>query len=218
MIDVLYIDEQICVINKASGQVVHKTRGAGDSPVILQNLRDQVGKKIFPVHRLDRGTSGCLAFAFSSETASKLQVELQSDSAIKKYTALCLGQLEPQGTIDRELTNENKVKQRAHTQFRVIQELDGLSLLELQIFTGRKNQIRRHLSFEGHHIVGDVQYGKGWFNRRFREKYEFSRLFLHCHHLSFLHPITGQRMNINCDLPEDLATLLLKLQQNCSEF
>lgn len=212
MIEILFQDEYLCIVNKLAGHVVHKTRGAESSPVILQTLRDQIGQKIFPVHRLDRGTSGCLAFALSSETASLLQKELQSDSAIKKYTALCRGHLPAEGEFNRELSNEKKVKQKALTRYRVLQEFESTSLVELQIFTGRKHQIRRHLEFEGHHIVGDINYGKGWLNRKFREDHGFHRMYLHCHFLSLLHPVTGERLNIHSELSEELLSLLKTLE------
>ncbi|MCB0367443.1 MAG: hypothetical protein H6624_02495 [Bdellovibrionaceae bacterium] len=210
-LETLYQDKDLCIINKPSGYVVHRTKGASQFPAVLQTLRDQLGQRIYPVHRLDRGTSGCLAFALSSESAKKLQFELQSDTAIKKYTALCLGHLEPEGQFDRELFNENKVKQKALTRYRVLQSFSQYSLLELQIFTRRKNQIRRHLSYEGHHLIGDVQYGKGWLNRRFRDQYDFHRLFLHCHYISFIHPYTGERLQLSCDLPKRLRDLLSQL-------
>lgn len=195
-----------------SSHVVHRTPGAGDSPVILQALRDQIGKRIYPVHRLDRGTSGCLAFALSPEVASKLQISLRDGQ--KKYTALCLGSLDPEGAFDRSLNDEKKVKKQALTKYRIIDQIEKYSLLELELVTGRRHQIRRHLSFEGHHIVGDVRYGKGWLNRRFREEFDFHRLFLHCHFLSFLHPTTGEKLSIHSPLPADCLSLIQQLKSD----
>jgi len=197
--------------------VVHRTPGAGDSPVILQTLRDQLNTKIFPVHRLDRGTSGCLAFAFSSEAAKKLQASLQAETSVKKYMALCLGELAAEGVIDRPLTNENKTKQIAVTKYKLLEIIKDYSLLELQILTGRKHQIRRHLSFLGHHIIGDVNHGKGWLNRKFREEYKFHRLFLHCNELSFLHPFTNDIVQIELGLAEELNHLLGQLKLTCEQ-
>jgi tRNA pseudouridine65 synthase len=208
-LEILFCDAELCVINKPSSHVVHRTRGAGGSPLILQALRDQLAKRIYPVHRLDRGTSGCLAFAFSSETAAKLQQALADGE--KRYTALCLGHLPSEGSFDRELTGENGKKQPAHTKYRILKEFAHCSLLDLRILTGRKHQIRRHLSGEGHHIIGDVNHGKGWLNRRFREDFGFHRLFLHCHALSFLHPRTGEKIQLNCPLPDELHALLESL-------
>jgi tRNA pseudouridine65 synthase len=213
MLEILYQDEDLCVINKPSGYVTHKTRGAGDSPVVLQTLRDQLETYVYPLHRLDRGTSGCMLFALKSEVVHKLQQQLQSDASVKKYTALCFGHLDPEGFYDRSLTSENKEKQHAYTKYRVLEEINDFSLLDLEIFTGRKNQIRRHLSHEKHHIIGDVRYGKGWLNKRFREDYDFHRLFLHCNFLSFINPISGEKLNIWCDSPDELTELLEKLKR-----
>ena len=213
MLELLFKDQNICVINKPSGYVVHKTRGMGDSPVILQELRDQIGETVFPVHRLDRPTSGCLIFSLSEKVTSRLQEELQSGSSIKKYMALCKKGLPSEGTFDGELTSEKGVKQTAITHFRVVQEFERMSLVELEILTGRKHQIRRHLSRSGHHILGDVQHGKGWLNRAYREKYGFHRLFLHCHFLSLIHPVTGERLNISCPLSRELEELLEALEK-----
>lgn len=210
LIEVLHSDPHLCVINKASGYVVHKTRGSGDSPVILQALRDQLGRYVYPVHRLDRGTSGCMIFAMNSEIVSKLQVALREGR--KKYQALCLGHPPASGELSRPLTGENKTKQSARTKYVVLEKFEHYSLLELEILTGRKHQIRRHLSHEGNHIIGDVNHGKGWLNRRFREDYGFHRLFLHSHFLSFLHPIEGTAMNFQLGLSEDLLKLLMKLR------
>ena len=209
LIEVLYSDEHFCVINKPSGSVVHRTRGAEGFPVILQLLRDQLGRKVFPVHRLDRGTSGCLVFAFDSITTSHLQIALKEGQ--KKYLALCFGHPPVDGVYDRELTAENKVKKEAVTKFKRLKTYERYSLLELDLITGRKHQIRRHLSFEGHHIVGDVNYGKGWLNRRFREDYSFNRLFLHCCLITFAHPETGEQICVECGLGAELESLLKKL-------
>ncbi len=209
MIEVLYLDDHFCVINKPSGSVVHRTRGAESFPIVLQLLRDQLGKKVFPVHRLDRGTSGCLVFAFDSKTTAQLQIALKEGQ--KKYTTLCFGHPPLEGVYDRELTAENKVKKEAITKFKRLATFEKYSLLELDLITGRKHQIRRHLSFEGHHIIGDVNYGKGWLNRRFREDYGFNRLFLHCHMISFTHPETGKQIHVESALSLELETLLKSL-------
>ena len=209
MIEILYSDKHFCVINKPSGYVVHRTRGAEKYPALLQLLRDQLGRRVFPVHRLDRGTSGCLVFAFDSKTTALLQVALREGQ--KKYLALCFGHPPLDGVYDRELTAENKVKKEAVTKFKRLATYERYSLLELDLITGRKHQIRRHLSFEGHHIVGDVNYGKGWLNRRFREEYNFNRLFLHCCFVSFAHPETGEPVIVGCGMGLELETLLESL-------
>ncbi len=212
MIEILYQDKDICVVNKPSGYVVHKTKGSGSFPILLQTLRDQLGAYLYPVHRLDRGTSGAIAFAFSPESARNLQTSLQSPTSIKKYITLCLGSLDSKGTFDRPLNNEKKIKQEAVTHYKTLETIGDYSLLELQLVTGRKHQIRRHLSHEKHHIIGDVNHGKGWLNRMFREKYEFHRLFLHCSELSFTHPFTNENISESPDLPLELKQLLNQLK------
>lgn len=213
MLQLIYRDENICIVNKPSGYVVHKTRGAEKFPILLQTLRDQIDHPVYPVHRLDRGTSGCIAFALNSKTAKLLQVELQSPNSIKKYTALCRGHTEAAGEIHRPLSDEKKVKQAALTKYLQQEKFNDSSLLEVEIFTGRKHQIRRHFSFLGHQIIGDVTHGKGWLNRKFRENYNFHRLFLHCHYLFFLHPYSGERIHCHSPLPEELEALLTQLRE-----
>ena len=150
-----------------------------------------------------------MVFAFDSKTTALLQIALREGK--KKYFALCLGHPPFEGVFDRELTAENKVKKKAVTKFKRLASFEHHSLLELDLITGRRHQIRRHLSFEGHHIVGDVNYGKGWLNRKFREDYEFKRLFLHCFLISFAHPETGEKIHVECGLSEELEILLEKL-------
>ena len=217
MIEILFSDERFCVVDKPSGFVVHRTRGAENYPAVLQLLRNKIGRRVFPVHRLDRGTSGCLVFAFDPETTSLLQTSL--GSGFKKYISLCLGCPPSEGVFDRDLTAENKVKKKAVTKFkrlRTFQEQhqqQRYSLLEIDLITGRKHQIRRHLSFEGHHIIGDVNYGKGWLNRKFREEHNFNRLFLHCHQISFVHPVTKKQVCVESGLSRELEGLLKALSK-----
>ena len=185
MLEILKTTADYCVVNKPFGYVVHRTPGAEKFPALLQTLRDQVGKHVYPVHRLDRGTSGCITFAFSPEATKEIQAALESDKSKKRYHALCLGGLPDSGQIDRPLTNEKKEKQDALTHFKVIERILRYDFVELEISTGRQHQIRRHLSHLKSHIIGDVNHGKGWLNRKFREDYDFHRLFLHCSDLCF---------------------------------
>lgn len=211
-IEIVYESTNYCIVNKPSGYVVHKTAGAESAPVLLQTLRDQIGKKVYPVHRLDRSTSGCLLMAFDSKTTAKLQQTLSLDMSLKKYLLLCRGHLNSsQGIFDRPLSDENKVKKEARTDYRLIQKFKEFSLVEATLRTGRKHQIRRHFEFEKHHIVGDVNYGKGWLNREFREKFGLQRIFLHCTDLSFECPISQKRAEAHAPLPMELQSILEQL-------
>lgn len=208
MIEILYRDDDFCVINKPANSVVYKTPGAEKSLVLLQTLRDQLGQKVFPVHRLDNGTSGCLAFALSSEAAAEVQRALGEQESKKVYLTLLRGHPADEGVIDRPLTGEKGVKQEAITYYKVLKRYKDVSLVEVEIKTGRKHQIRRHMAFEGHQIIGDVNHGKGWLNRHYRENFNFYRMFLHCHHLELFFKSKNKTIQINCPLPEDLNVLL----------
>lgn len=192
--------------------MVHKTPGAEKSLVLLQTLRDQLGKTVYPVHRLDNATSGCLAFAFNSESAARLQESFQSSDSEKCYLALMRGKMPESGVYDRPLTSEKGVVQEAVTRFQLKHQYSDVALVELVIKTGRRHQIRRHAAHAGHHVVGDVNYGKGWLNRRFREEFGFHRMFLHCHRLSFEFPGTEKRTEVICPLSEELNDLLSRLK------
>lgn len=213
MLEIIFKDSEFCVINKPAGSVVHKTPGAEKSLILLQALRDQLGKTIYPVHRLDNGTSGCLVFAFSSKAAASLQRALQDTSSVKSYIALMRGQPPVRGVYDRPLTSEKGVIQPAVTRFQLKQQFDEVALVDLEIETGRRHQIRRHAAHAGHHVVGDVNYGKGWLNRRFREKYDFYRMFLHCQRLSFELPGKNEKVDVQCPLDEELQRLVERLGQ-----
>jgi len=180
---VLYRDERFVVVDKPPGVLVHRGREAADRVFVLQTLRDQIGRHVYPVHRLDRAASGVLAFALHGEAARDLQRAMQSDDAVKEYVALCRGETADSFHSDRPLTSDKGVVQTAHTEFERMRTMHGFSLLRIRIRTGRRHQIRRHLAHLAHHIVGDTKYGKGGINRWLREQYGLPRLFLHASHL-----------------------------------
>lgn len=217
MLELLIEHEDFCVINKPPNSVVHKTPGAEKSTVLLQTLRDQLGKRIYPVHRLDNGTTGCLAFAFSSEAAAGLQKALQSDESTKQYLALMRGDVPESGVFDRPLTSEKRVVQPAETLFQKKIQFQNVALVELTLKTGRRHQIRRHAAHATHHVVGDVKYGKGWLNRRFRETFGFHRMFLHCEKLAFQIEGESEAVVAHCPLDSELVGLLEKLKNHSAE-
>ena len=211
-LEILHQTERYCVINKPSGYVVHNTPGAEDAPVVLQTLRDQLNKRIYPVHRIDRSTSGCLIMAFDPEMTSFLQRSLADAGSLKIYTLLCRGHFDAkEGRFDRPLGDEKGEKKEALTTYEVIQEFEEYSLVQARLHTGRKHQIRRHFAFERHQLVGDVNHGKGWLNRRFREVHDLHRLFLHCSMIRIRCPIEGKPVTIKCELPQELQEVLSRL-------
>ena len=210
-IEILYQDEDILAANKPAALLVHRSRESSDRVFLLQMLRDQVERYLYPVQRLDRAASGAITFALSSEMARELQASLTSPAALKEYLVLVRGSAASSGEIDRPLTGANGEKKDALTRFEKIGEVYRSSLLRVRIFTGRRHQIRRHLAGLGHQVIGDTTYGKGKINRFLREEYGLPRMFLHCVRLGFEHPGSGERVEIRAPLAEDLRAFLLNL-------
>ena len=205
-LEVVYRDAHLVAINKPAGLPSH--RGwANDVRPALQRIRDQLGQPVFPLHRLDRATSGLLVFALSAEVARDMQPLLgESD---KRYLTLCRGHDEHLTQVDHPLENDFGEERRdAWTEFRWLGTFERYGLYEARPRTGRTHQIRRHLKHVSQPIVGDVRYGKGEHNRLFRERFGFHRLALHCHRLTFTHPRGGQSVELNAPLDHDFARLL----------
>jgi len=201
----LYADDDLVVVNKPSGMLVHRGWGR-DAVVAMTALRDQLGRQVFPVHRLDRGTSGALAFALSSVMAGALQRALAAGLVCKRYLALVRGIPPDSGTIDHPVpSDENGPRVPAVTRFRRLYTFERFSLVEAEPLTGRLHQIRRHLKHLGHPLVGDVNYGRGEVNRLFRERFGLFRLALHAHSLELAQPRTGAELKVRAALPSDLA-------------
>ncbi len=169
-------------------------------------MRDQVGAKLWPVHRLDRASSGVLLFALDATNAAALQISLREGT--KRYLTLVRGLIEPEGTIDRPLKDDRGVPRDALTRWRRREELDGFSLVDVTIETGRRHQIRRHFAHLAHQIVGDSSYGKGRINRWLREAFGLPRLFLHAEEVTIAHPTSGEPMTIQAPLADDLSEFL----------
>ncbi len=199
------------MVDKPSGILVHKSTESSDRTFLLQIVRNRVGQHVFPVHRLDRAVSGVIVFALSSEIARELQARLQKESSIKEYVALVRGTAPASGLIDHPLTDERGIKQTACTSFEKIGDFEQCSLLKVLIATGRRHQIRRHLSHIKHQILGDTQYGKGRINHFFRDHFGLSRIFLHARSLTFEHPTTSELMSVTSPIPDELEAVLKRL-------
>lgn len=210
-LDVLYLDGDLAIVNKPSGMLVHRGRDR-DPVVAMTALRDQLGRHVFPVHRLDRPTSGALAFALTAEMASALQRQLESRSVRKRYLALVRGVPPEEGVIDHPVPNdEGGPRVPAVTCFRRLDTFERFSLVEAQPLTGRFHQIRRHLKHLGHPLVGDVNYGRGEINRMFRERFGLFRLALHALSLELTQPRTGAPIVVHARVPDDLAVPLVRM-------
>lgn len=230
MLEITYQDEHYIAINKPAGMLVHRSGiDRHETVFAMQLLRDQIGQKVFPLHRLDKPTSGVLLFALSSEAAKAMASAFEQHAIQKNYLAVVRGYAPEQGCIDHALKEiddkhddarrqKNKDAQEAVTQYRLLQTIElpvcvdkypqsRYSLLELSPQTGRRHQIRRHLKHISHPIIGDVNYGKGTHNRYFANDLACKRLLLHASTLEFTHPYSQQPIRIHAELDETMQGL-----------
>lgn len=208
-IPVLYRDETLAVIDKPAGLMVHDSALArGETDFVADRLREQFGRPIFLVHRLDRATSGCLLLAFDRETASLLGKALMSRAFEKDYLAVCRGwPAEAAFVVDHPLDGGpgKPQKKSAITRFERLATCElampsvaagaefptsRYALLRAHPDTGRFRQIRRHLKHLSHHLIGDTSHGDGRHNRAFRAL-GIHRMLLHAERLRFPHPHGG---------------------------
>ncbi|MDA0315770.1 MAG: pseudouridine synthase [Bacteroidetes bacterium] len=233
MLEILFEDQELVVINKPAGLLVHKTALAyGEEMNALIALRDQIGSWVAPVHRLDRATSGCLLFAKNEQILPKLQGMFMERKIQKTYLCLVRGiPSEKQGLIDQPLTSERSGKlQNAQSKYRVLAETEQpfnstgryptsrYSLLELELLTGRTHQIRRHLAHIRHYILGDKKHGDNKQNSYFEKYFGLQHLLLHAWQLRFTHPISGKILPMFCDPPPHFQHIVEKLGWNCSQL
>ena len=230
---ILYRDEHIVVIDKPPGLLVHRSEiDRHETRFAIQILRDQIGQRVWPAHRLDRGTSGVLLFALNSSTASRLGQQFEKGSIDKRYWAIVRGFPAEHGSIDHPLSRQRDAyefqgeassteAQEALTRFRKLAEVElpvavdrypssRYALLELEPVTGRRHQIRRHLKHISHPIIGDATYGKGRHNRFFAEQLGCQRLLLACVQLVFYHPVSGERLLIKAPVSGQFAEVLAR--------
>jgi tRNA pseudouridine65 synthase len=212
-IDVLYQDDAVVVVDKPSGLSVHRGDDHG-STFALNLTRNAIGQWVYPVHRLDRATSGVLVFALSPEHARTLQESFGGREVEKTYLALVRGKPPAHGVIDSPMEKrEGGPDVEAITEYRTlfVSDVVRLSLVEARPLTGRRHQIRRHFRRINHPIAGDVRYGKGSENRSYRADIGLYRLGLHALRLSLIHPTTGQRVTFESAIPDDLGEPLRRI-------
>lgn len=222
---IVYEDDYLVVIDKPSGLLVHRSWLAKEArEFALQQLRDQIGQRVYPAHRLDRPTSGLLLFAKDADTARLLTTEFTERRVEKRYHAVVRGYL-GEGTLDYPLREEldkiadkfadqDKAAQPAITSYRCLQQVElphevskkhattRYSLMELFPHTGRKHQLRRHMAHLRHPIVGDSHHGDGRHNRFFREHFGIHRLLLAATGLKFQHPYKKQAVALQLPVPD----------------
>ncbi len=207
-IEILWEDATAIAVNKPAGLLVHNSKWAGPKETSLRQLAArQIGRQVYPIHRLDRPTSGILLYALSREAARLWHDQLAQADTRKTYLALARGWLAGSMTVDHPLKS-GSARRPALTHFQPLHysQTEHVTLVLAMPRTGRQHQIRRHLARCAHQIIGDTTYGKGRINRHFRQTYDLHRLFLHALALDITHPLTGQRLQLRADLPPELLT------------
>ena len=206
---ILYQDAHYVAVDKPPGLLVHRSPISGDRIFALQTLRDQLGRRVYPVHRLDRATSGVLVFGLSADAARRLVALFESRQVVKTYIAVARGWVRDSGTIDHPVADEegNGVAQSALTHYRRLSKVElpyavdrypssRYSLVEIVPETGRRQQIRKHFKHISHHLIGDTTHGNGRHNRFFRNRYGIHRLLLMSWRLGFRHPYGREQIDI----------------------
>lgn len=236
-LEILYRDDDLIAVNKPAGMLVHRSwLDKHETRFAMQTLRDQIGQHVFPIHRLDRPTSGVLLFALNSETARLMSEQFEQHLVEKSYLAIVRGYLLEQGRIDYPLKvqldkiadkfSQEKAPQQAVTDYQNLATVElpfsvgkfptaRYSLVQLFPQTGRKHQLRRHLKHLFHPIIGDTNYGDLHQNRAFSAHTGVERLLLHANALRFTTPGRLQKITINA--PLDLQWQQLFEQFNWSQ-
>jgi tRNA pseudouridine65 synthase len=228
---ILYRDAVVVVVDKPPGLLVHRSPiDRHETRFAVQLLRDQLGRHVYPVHRLDKGTSGALAFALDPDTARGLAEQFAGKQVRKTYIAIVRGWPPASGVIDHPLDAVRDAYAPAadsgpkpcRTRFRTLATVElpvrvdryptsRYALVELEPETGRRHQLRRHLAHLSHPIIGDSTYGKGRHNRLFAECYGVRRLLLACVRLEFAHPATGATVRVEAGPGPEFAALSRQL-------
>ncbi|MEJ2309065.1 MAG: pseudouridine synthase [Gammaproteobacteria bacterium] len=227
---VLYEDDAFVAVHKPPGLLVHRSWLSGDRVFLLQLLRDQIGRRVYPVHRLDRATSGVIIFAFSSRHASALQQRLESADAVKRYRAVVRGWIREAGEIDHPVRDrdEGGEPREAVTRYRPLATVElpcavgrystaRYSLVEVQPLTGRRQQIRKHLKHIAHPVVGDTTHGRGEHNRLFRQAFDCHRLLLQARELCFRHPLNDEPVGIRAAAEPSWDAVIARLGWSASD-
>lgn len=213
---ILYEDQELLAIDKPNDLIVHQSKFGGkiDEKSLCQIINEERESPIFPVHRLDRKTSGVLLFAKNKEIIPLLQKQFQENEIDKTYKALVRGHILEAGEINTPIKPEDKkVYKDALTLYSPLSLItvnipvapyptSRYTLLELKPKTGRTHQLRKHCNKIAHPIIGDPKYGNRHHNHMFIQEFKTSKLFLHASSLQFMQPFSGDKVFIQAQLPE----------------
>lgn len=222
---ILYRDDALVAINKPHGLLVHRSPIAADaSEFAVQLLRNQLGQRVYPVHRLDRKTGGVLLFALDEVTNAAMQQQFMNGNVSKTYHAIVRGYTPDALTIDYPLRRDDGpgTLQDAVTHLKTLQRADiplphgkhetsRYSLVELTPETGRMHQLRKHMAHILHPIIGDRPHGCNKQNRLFLERFSMNTMLLHARQLRFQHPVSAEKISIDAPVQAEFARMLGEL-------
>jgi len=235
MLDILYRDDFLVAINKPAGLLVHRSDiDRHETRFAVQLLRDQIGQRVHPLHRLDKGTSGVLLFALDAASAREVGGQFERNEIGKRYLAIVRGWPPEAGVIDHPLSRQFDEYGRRFSSGSAPEPLPAVTgyrrlvtvelpeavdryptaryaLVELAPTTGRQHQLRRHLKYIAHPIIGDATWGKGIHNRFFQQRFGCGRLLLACTRLELRHPQDGRVLSIVAPLEHSFASVVLAL-------
>lgn len=222
LLDIIWEDDDILLVNKPCGLAAHRSRLVGaDDDYLIDRLRRQVAGPLHLAHRLDRATSGAMVVARSAAMASELGQQWMAGAVERRYLAVCRGWPDEQGRIERPLNGAGRQGERraARTDWQRLATVEvpiamgpyaaqRYALLDVHPATGRYRQIRRHLSWLSHPLIGDTSHGRNEHNRLFRQHYGSHRLLLHATTLQFRHPRDARLMRLHAPVDDDWRRLL----------
>ena len=224
-LEIIYQDDSLVAINKPAGLLVHRTAlDPHEIKFAVQILRNQIGKWVFPIHRLDKATSGVLLFGLRKQIAHEMSKMVLEHAYTKEYLAIVRGWPPDAFDVDRGIPQgRNKERKEACTKFKRLActemphpvgpfETARYSLLSVNPITGRRHQIRRHLNHVSYPIAGDRWYGDRDHNRFFTEVLDLPQMFLHSRKLSFQHPFSREVVELKASLPEHWIKVLAHLK------
>ena len=226
--NIVYEDNNLLIVNKPRGLLLQQD-GNNEHESLDKIISDYLKAVAMPAHRLDKDTSGLCVFAKDKKTADELGKVFNDHAQIEKhYLTLVSGVIEEDGVVDAPLRKSFERKKMvvaplksgaksAITKYHVLEKYKNYTLLNVQLLTGRTHQIRAHMSYIRHHVVGDIKYGDYKVNNIFKREFDFEKQFLHAFKLKFL-DINGplnhlKNKEFSCNLPPELEKILKKLDK-----